>query len=278
MGAHHRLGPGDRRVVGGHLQAQVQEAIAAALENLRAVDAVPERPDIPWLTREEGRSRAEGRGPVLQPAIMKLAEGEAVGAGMRDVGGWRVAAVGPVGIIVMIAGDDRKGQLAIEHREAAAGDRPFDRQRARIGGQMPFDDRIGDRAQATGGMVGVHAAGGMLPDVADCGREDDIAALRPGVARDERHLLIEEFARVEGEAGLRLMLEIGVVLGVGNDRDGEAGVVGALRGRGDGGRQGKGGEKGLETHDGPLAGWTGKEAGERRGGRAPAGFRTSRRR
>src|SRR3546814_13575414 len=69
----------------------------------------------------------------------------------------------------------------------------------------------------------------MLPDSAQRRRESDIAALGLRVGGDILHLVEEEFARVERETFLGLVAIVGIILGVGDDRDREFSVLGLRR-------------------------------------------------
>src|SRR3546814_6884312 len=57
----------------------------------------------------------------------------------------------------------------------------------------------------------------------------DIAALGLRVGGDILHLVEEEFARVERETFLGLVAIVGIILGVGDDRDREFSVLGLRR-------------------------------------------------
>src|SRR3546814_13362992 len=103
-----------------HLEADMQEAKSARLEDLRAVGAAIEAVHIPGLLLEEGRVRTEHRVPVLEAAISE----HAVGKSVLALG---IAGIGPVGIIVMIAGDDGEGKLAGNHFIALGPRRNLDR-------------------------------------------------------------------------------------------------------------------------------------------------------
>src|SRR3546814_7281346 len=74
-------------------------------------------------------------------------------------------------------------------------------------------------------IFGRHALARMLPDIAQRRRESDIAALGLRVGGDILHLVEEEFARVERETFLGLVAIVGIILGVGDDRDREFSVL-----------------------------------------------------
>src|SRR3546814_13087115 len=78
-------------------------------------------------------------------------------------------------------------------------------------------------------IFGRHALARMLPDIAQRRRESDIAALGLRVGGDILHLVEEEFARVERETFLGLVAIVGIILGVGDDRDREFSVLGLRR-------------------------------------------------
>src|SRR3546814_12648815 len=78
-------------------------------------------------------------------------------------------------------------------------------------------------------IFGRHALARMLPYIAQRRRESDIAALGLRVGGDILHLVEEEFARVERETFLGLVAIVGIILGVGDDRDREFSVLGLRR-------------------------------------------------
>src|SRR3546814_877102 len=73
----HALRPFQHRVGRRHLEPDMQEAVAARIEELGAVGAAIIAGDIPGLLPEEGRVRAEYGRPVLKPAIGEHAVGQA---------------------------------------------------------------------------------------------------------------------------------------------------------------------------------------------------------
>ena len=95
-------------------------------------------------------------------------------------------------------------------------------------------------------MLGVDMLGLMLPHVAQCGDEYDIAAVRPGVIGDELHLFEEHRVRIELEALGGLMGVIDVILRVGDRGDRETGFLRHRRS----GKQGGRGEQGKSAFHG----------------------------
>src|SRR3546814_8788808 len=75
---YHAYGPFEHPVRRRHLEADMQEAKSARLEDLRAVGAAIEAVHIPGLLLEEGRVRTEHRVPVLEAAISEHAVGKSV--------------------------------------------------------------------------------------------------------------------------------------------------------------------------------------------------------
>src|SRR3546814_19664090 len=73
----HAFGPFEHLVRRRHLEADMQEAKSARLEDLRAVGAAIEAVHIPGLLLEEGRVRTEHRVPVLEAAISEHEIGRA---------------------------------------------------------------------------------------------------------------------------------------------------------------------------------------------------------
>src|SRR3546814_10458946 len=67
------LGPGDHVILGRHFEPDVEEAIAARLEDLRAVGAAVERADIPGLSLEKVGIAPEDRAEIVEPPIVEHA-------------------------------------------------------------------------------------------------------------------------------------------------------------------------------------------------------------
>src|SRR3546814_16143776 len=98
---------------------------------------------------------------------------------------------GPVGIIVMIAGDDGEGKLAGNHFIALARRRHFDRQHAlvRIDLRQVRDEAV-DMLVTLRRIFGRHALSRMLPDIAQRPRDSASAAPGPprgGHTRSDKH-------------------------------------------------------------------------------------------
>ncbi|EXB24415.1 hypothetical protein J518_4110 [Acinetobacter baumannii 1419130] len=226
-GLQNRLGPVDHLAVGRHLQAQVQEAVGAAGEDLGAVGALPERGNIPGLVLEERRLGAEVARPVLQRAAMDAAHAGQVQAVQVDRAGLRgVVGVGPHVIVVMVARDHGEGQLAGEDLVGRPDGGDLDVQHLlRRRRHVVCEQGADDGPVAAPRMSCVHVRAHLvLPHVAQRGGESDLTAIAHRVAGDEVHHVPEQLARVEREARRALVAVAHIVLRVGHDGDGEAGV------------------------------------------------------
>ena len=175
----------------------MQEGVAAGLEDLGAVGAAVMRVHVPGLALEERRVRAEHRIEVRKAASVQHAN--VLGSLHHRLG--RVVHVGPHRVVVMVAGHDGEGRLAVQHGVAFARRRHLDLAHLRRGGEFVVHDRIGRALEAAGHVVGIHLQALMLPDVAQAHDERDVAALAFEPARDVTQLVQEHVAAVEREAG-----------------------------------------------------------------------------
>ncbi len=233
----HRARPRERGVGGMILQADMQKAALSRAKDLRAVGAAVMRSDVPGLPRKECRFVRKGRSETGQPPDM--AHPRLFLLGLR-----RMRGICPERVEVVIARHHRKGQLARHelvglHRHWYLESPCMD-----LGRHRDFRTAVRNPFEVTRGVRRVHPFGIMLPDVADMGREHDIAARPCGIFGHPAHLPIELFDRIEGKTRPFLMPVIDIVLRIGNHRDPEfaARPPGCLR-RCGAGRTGKRGEQ-----------------------------------
>lgn len=238
--------PFERGIGGIELQADMQEFVAASGEDLGIVRPAIMACHIPGLVPEEVRLIGEHPAPVVEPRRMQQAQ---VALGL-DLGLLRVVGIGPLGIIIVVAGNGRPGHLAVELGIGLADLGGLDGHHLGGRGQQLVDEGIVAAPEAARGKAGIDRQRLVLPGIAQRDHEVDVAPLAAGVIGHELHLLHQHRRGIESEAFLFLMRVIDVILRVGDHRDGEA-LVGRRLGPGQRRHdQHGGGEKGsCKCHD-----------------------------
>ena len=148
----------------------MQEAIAARLEDLRAVGAAIMAGDIPGLSLEEFGIRAKHRPEILQSAGMQYPQRglEVSGVNLRrSLGRGREFRIGPHRVIVMIARHDRERRLAGDQAEAFMRLRHLYRFHLFGRCEMRIHDRVRHSLEAARGVLRVHGLGLVLPHIAE---------------------------------------------------------------------------------------------------------------
>ena len=217
IGLHHGCSPCQRIVGGIELKADMQEAIPARLEDLRAIGPAIMAGNVPGLVFEEFGFGPEHGPEILQPARMKHSQRarQIIHVDFcRARCLRRKLRIGPHRVVIMVARNDRKGCLSRDQAEAFMGFRHFHGQGLVTGGEVRVHDRVGNRLEAPRRMLRVHRQCLMLPDITQRGNKGDITALAFQIVGNVLHLLQEQLIGVERKALCHLMGVVQIILSI----------------------------------------------------------------